>query len=180
MSKQRMVSILVLVCAAKTVRASDWTELGGDSQQSRDSSEASGPAFTASWTYALGSGQIIATPVSSGGAIVVAGSNGAVVALDAAKGTALWTRALPDGVRATPMISNEQVTVSTLGGTLYSLKLGDGAIAWQRAFGGQNYSSPLFVPRAAPGARDTFVIGAGFPQQDIWRFDALTGEPVWQ
>jgi outer membrane protein assembly factor BamB len=181
MSKQRMVSILVLVCAARTVRASDWTELGGDSQQSRDSAEVSGPAFTPTWTYALDSGQIIATPVTSGGAIVVAGSNGAVAALDATKGTALWTRTLPDGgVRATPMISNEQVTVSTLGGTLYSLKLGDGAIAWQRAFGGQNYSSPLFVPRAAPGDRDTFVIGAGFPQQDIWRFDALTGEPVWQ
>ena len=180
MSKQRMVAILVLVCAAKTARASDWTELGGDSQESRNSSEVSGSAFTASWTYALGSGQIIATPVSSGGAIVVAGSNGAVAALDAAKGTALWTRTLPDGVRATPMISNEQVTVSTLGGNLYSLKLGDGSIAWQRAFGGQNYSSPLFVPRAAPGDRDTFVIGAGFPQQDIWRFDALTGEPVWQ
>ena len=104
MSKQGMVSILVLVCAAKTVRASDWTELGGDSQESRASSEVSGSAFTASWTYALGGGQIIATPVSSGGAIVVAGSNGAVAALDAAKGTALWTRALPSGVRATPMI----------------------------------------------------------------------------
>ena len=68
--------------------------------------------------------------------IVVAGSAGAVAALDAADGAMVWSRTFAGGVRATPMVSNEEVAVATLGGTLTSLGLADGAIIWQRAFGG--------------------------------------------
>jgi outer membrane protein assembly factor BamB len=180
MSKQRMVAILVVLCAARTARANDWTELGSDCEQTRNSSEVSGPIFTPSWTYALSSGQIVATPVSAGGDVVVAGSNGAVAALNSVDGTLLWTRTLSGGVRATPTVSGDQVAVSTMGGALISLNLADGGIAWQRAFGGQNYSSPQLIKKASPDDADTLVVGAGFPSQDVWRFNALTGEPLWQ
>jgi outer membrane protein assembly factor BamB len=184
MRKRQLVTILVLVVvlggAARMARAGDWTELGADCEQSRNSSEVSGPIFSPSWTYALHSDQIIATPVTSGGMIIVAGSGGAVAALDAADGTVVWNRTFAGGVRATPMVSREQVAVATLGGTLTSLGLADGAIIWERAFGGQNYASPQLVARTSPTDADTIVVGAGFPAQDLWRFDALTGTPVWQ
>src|SRR5258708_2625128 len=116
MSKQRMVAVLVLLCAARSARADDWAELGSDCEQTRSSSEVSGPIFTPSWTYALSSGQIVATPVSAGGDVVVAGSNGAVAALNAGDGTLLWTRTLSGGVRATPTVSGDQVAISTMAG----------------------------------------------------------------
>jgi outer membrane protein assembly factor BamB len=179
MFKRKMVSILVLLCAARTARANDWTGIGSDPQLSRRSAEQSDPSFTSSWSYSLGTGNIIATPVTADGRIVTASSNGTVAALDAATGKLLWSRALQAGVRATPAIANDQVAIPTMGGALFSLDLADGAVLWQRAFGGQNYSSPLVVPAASPADADTLVVGAGFPQQDVWRFNALTGEPMW-
>jgi outer membrane protein assembly factor BamB len=179
MLKKQIVLALGLLCVTQAARANDWPELGGDCEESRGSSESSGATFTPSWTYALGSGQIIATPVSSGGTLVVAGSGGAVAALDAQRGTVSWTQTLAEGVRATPAVSGEQVAVSTMGGTLYSLGLADGQVAWQRTFGGQNYSSPQVVAKTSPDGADTIVVGAGFPQQSLWRFDAATGAPAW-
>jgi outer membrane protein assembly factor BamB len=117
--------------------------------------------------------------VSSGGKIVIAGSKGSVAALNAADGSVRWRRDLPVGVHATPLVANDLVAVPTMGGELYSLALADGATAWRHDFGGQNYSSPVLVPRVSADERETFVLGAGFPQQSVWRFDVRTGEPVW-
>jgi outer membrane protein assembly factor BamB len=174
-----MAVVLVLVCAAPLARANDWTELGSDPQRSRGTSEISGPTFVPSWTHALGSGHIIASPVSAGGRIVIAGSNGAVKALDATSGTPIWSRVLAGGVRATPSIAGDRVVAATLAGKLYALGLADGEIAWERTFGMQNYSSPVLVPRSHAVAADTFVVNEGFPKQHVWRFDVRTGEPLW-
>jgi outer membrane protein assembly factor BamB len=180
MSKCRVVLGLTVFCAAIPARANDWSELGGNSGQTRESSEISSAEFAPAWHQDLKSGPIVATPVTSGGRIVVAGSNGAVAALNAADGTALWTRALAEGVRATPTISNDRVVVSTMGGALYALGLSDGQVGWQRTFGGQNHSSPQLIAGSSVEPRDTVVVGAGFPSQDVWRFDVATGEPLWQ
>jgi MYXO-CTERM domain-containing protein len=179
MSRVRLISLFILVCVSPLARALDWSEFGSDAHRSRHTPEGSGTMFVPSWTYALGSGSIVATPLTAGGKIIVAGSNGTVAALNAADGALIWSRALPEGVRATPLVSNDLVAISTLGGELYSLALSDGAIAWRRAFGGQNYSSPLLIPRASAEGRDTLVLGAGFPRRDVWRLDVRTGEPVW-
>jgi outer membrane protein assembly factor BamB len=180
MSKCRVVLGLTLLCVAAPARANDWSELGGNCEQTRESSEISSAEFTPAWRQDLKNGPIIATPVTSGGRIVVAGSNGAVAALNATDGTTLWTRTLPEGVRATPTISSDRVVVSTMGGALYALALSDGQVGWQRAFGGQNHSSPQLVPASPVEPRDTVVVAAGFPSQDVWRFDVATGEPLWQ
>lgn len=180
MSKCRVVLGLTVLCAAVPARANDWSELGGNCEQTRESAEISSAEFTPAWRQDLKSGPIIATPVTSGGRIVVAGSNGAVAALNAADGTTFWTRAFSDGVRATPTISSDRVVVSTMGGALYALGLSDGQVGWQRTFGGQNHSSPQLVAGSPVEPRDTVVIGAGFPSQDVWRFDVATGEPLWQ
>jgi MYXO-CTERM domain-containing protein len=179
MFNRKTISILALLSAARIAHANDWTAMGSDPQRSARSAEQSDPSFTSTWTYDLGAGQIIATPVTSGGRVVSASSNGTVAALDATTGKVVWTRSLDRGVRATPAIANDQVAIATMGGALYSLNLEDGAVEWQRAFGGQNYSSPLVVHRATANDVDTLVVGAGFPQQDVWRFDARTGEPLW-
>jgi outer membrane protein assembly factor BamB len=171
--------ILILAYAHSSARAEDWPTLGASEQQCRGSLERSGATFSPAWTYQLDTGSIIATPVTSGGTVVVAASNGPVAALDARDGTVKWTRTLPGGVGATPVISNQQVAIPSLASTLYSLRLNDGETVWQRPFGGQNYASPLLVHARAPRAPDTLVIGAGFPQNDEWRFDARTGDPLW-
>jgi MYXO-CTERM domain-containing protein len=180
MFNRKTISLLAVLWAARTAHANDWTGMGSDPQRSGRSSEQSDPSFTSAWSYSLGAGQIISAPVTSGGRVVSASSNGTVVGLDATTGKMVWSRSLDRGVRATPAIANDQVAVPTMGGALYSLSLDDGAIIWQRAFGGQNYSSPLVVRGASADDVDTLVVGAGFPQQDVWRFNARTGEPLWR
>jgi outer membrane protein assembly factor BamB len=114
MRTQTIVPILVLLCSPAAALANDWAEMGSDGTRSRNSSESSGPSFAPSWTYAVRSGQIVATPVSVDGMMVIAGTAGEVSVLDVRDGTKVWSRDLPGGIGSTPAVSRGHIAVATL------------------------------------------------------------------
>jgi outer membrane protein assembly factor BamB len=180
MRASSILPLLALLGPTGVARANDWPQLGGDETRGRGTSESSGPVFAPAWSYALSGGPIIATPVTSDGYVVVAGSMGDVAALDVTSGMRLWSRALGERIGATPAISQGRIAIPSLDGTLQSLRLTDGGTEWKRAFGGQNYASPLVVADPMADGRQTIVLPAGFPQKDVWRLDSATGETVWK
>jgi outer membrane protein assembly factor BamB len=172
--------VSLLASASGVSRADDWPQFGFDATRSASSPEMSGATFAPAWTHVVSTGPTVATPVVADGTVVMAGGAGEVTALGAQDGIARWTRPLGDGIGATPTLDNGRITITTLTGALYSLRLDDGSVEWQRMFGGLNYGSPVLVPSAVAGQRDSVILPAGVPAMELWRLDATSGAPIWQ
>ncbi len=161
-------------------RADDWGQFGLDGARGRMTAERSGPSFLPQWNHALKEGRLISSPVVVDGRVLLAGSNGEVVALRAVDGHAVWKTDLGVELAASPAIDRGRAIVPSLSSKVFSIRLADGSVTWTQVFGGHDFGSPVLLPDAKTGKADSFVLAAGFPAQKLGRLSVATGEPVWE
>jgi outer membrane protein assembly factor BamB len=92
-------------------------------------------------------GPILAPPVLTAGAVVVADSLKRIWALSVDDGRALWVRQLPDVVSASPAAVGDRLAVPTDDGTLTVLDLAGGGVDWERQLGGPVRTSVAYDGR---------------------------------
>ena len=167
--------IAAALTLAAPARADDWATLGLDATRARLSPERSGSTFTdGRWSLASsGSSGALASPVVADGFVVRAELDGTLTALAADTGQLVWQSPLRAAVQATPAIANGRVFVPTLGSKIVALGLADGKQLWSTDLGGLNASSPAII-------NGDVVVGAGLPQESVFRLDGTTGAIVWQ
>jgi len=110
-----------------------------------------------------------AGPVVANDLLVVAGTDGRIVALDKRKGTERWTFVTGGEVLATPALTGELMVFGSGDGTVYALDL-RGHLRWKREAGVPVYGAPAI-------ADDTVYIG-----DNGGRLHALAladGQPRW-
>lgn len=100
--------------------------------------------------------------------LVVAGSNGTVLGLDAATGRELWRAALGEPVAAGVGSDGRLAAVVTRGNEV--LVLEEGRQLWRQKLPAQSYTAPLVA-----GGR-VFVLAA---DRSVTGFDARTGRKLW-
>jgi len=144
-------------CSATGLGGGDWPMYGHDALNSRVQSaeDALGPSTLTGvapvWTFSLSSrgdsGGLDSTPVTSGGCVYVASSNGVVYALDAVTGTVIWQASLPAAstglggqIVGAPAVSGGKLIVlvnqqgdGTVGPYVSALDLHSGRTVWTSA-----------------------------------------------
>jgi len=90
------------------------------------------------WEFAYADSSVrMAAPVVDSLLVVSGGSNGNLVALDAATGEEVWSWKGPDAIAAAPYMNAHAVYVGTMGGTLYALDREKGTVRWQETLRGR-------------------------------------------
>jgi outer membrane protein assembly factor BamB len=96
------------------------------------------------WQVRL-SGPIVASPVATGGLVLVADSTRSLWALDAADGTARWVTRLPDVVSTAPLVTGRVVVVPVDDRSLRGLDLGTGREVWSASVANRVLSPPVLA-----------------------------------
>ncbi|MCS7045250.1 MAG: PQQ-like beta-propeller repeat protein [Gemmataceae bacterium] len=130
--------------------------------------------------------------VAGGRAITMVQRDGKeiVIALDARRGTELWSTPLGkgyknqygNGPRSTPTIEGDFVYVQSVNGPMVCLSAKDGKIVWQRdilaEFGAKNISWGLSASPTVEG--DLVLAVPGAKGAGVAALDKKTGRPVWK
>ena len=109
------------------------------------------------------------------GTVYAVNGIGDLVALDAAKGTLRWRKALDAPVRSSPTVAEGRLFLTMIDDRMLGLSAEDGRILWtHRGLGG---GTPM-LGQPAPGYASGIVV-AGFGSGEIAGLRADTGSPVW-
>ena len=197
MSKgNRFFALTIAVAIASAARAADWPNWLGPNHNGSSSETgllttwpSTGPKVI--WEAKGGDGYS-SIAVANGRAITLVqrGGKEIVIALDAVKGTELWTTPLApaymnkfgNGPRSTPSIEGDFVYVQSVTGPLACLNIKDGKIIWQhdllKEYGAKNISWGL---AASPTVEGNLVLAApGGKGAGVAAFDKKTGDLVWK
>ncbi len=122
-----------------------------------------------------------ATPVVDGGVVFTFSGAGQVHALDAAKGTVVWTRDLAQDMQAkapqwgfsgSPLVAGDVVLLN-VGANGLALDRKTGKTRWDSGGGGAGYATPVFAE--FQGQRGLFI----FAQKDLIAVDLAAGKKLW-
>ena len=162
----------IMLLLAATLLGGDWPEWGLDPGRTRVSSDLIGTSLSVAWSKAVSS-EIVASPVTADGYVVVATRDGFVRGLRESDGATLWSFDAGGEVMGTPAIRTGRVYAATRDGDIYALRLADGTQLWSVSLGGAAYSSPTFV-------NGSIIIGIGAPGAAVRAMDPATGATVWE
>ncbi len=128
------------------------------------------------WTRKLGA--VFSSPALAGDLLLVGSDDGALHAIDRAKGALAWSCPVGGKVRATPAIAGDRAIVGGFDGRVAAIALADGQPLWTRELGHALYSSPciagdLCVMGCHEGHLHGLDLATGAP-----RFEAATRGPV--
>jgi len=120
--------------------------------------------------------RLSAGPGAGDGRVVVAGSDGDVIALAAGDGSELWRRRIAGEVLARPAVGGNRVILRTADGRLLALAGDDGAQLWQLeqsvpALTLRGTSAPVLVADA---------VVCGFDNGRLLAASLLDGEVLWE
>ncbi|MCD6288144.1 MAG: PQQ-binding-like beta-propeller repeat protein [Candidatus Hydrogenedentes bacterium] len=107
--------------------------------------------------------EVFTTPAVAADLIVVAASDGTIMALDRSSGKQKWTFQT-DGEPGSPVIARDKVVVSS-GGTLYLLNANDGTKIWSYNVSDEISSPAVFNGMIVVGTDEGIVAAFGEPQQ---------------
>ncbi|MBI1969562.1 PQQ-binding-like beta-propeller repeat protein, partial [Candidatus Woesearchaeota archaeon] len=126
------------------------------------------------WKYPFPVGMSVGqnAPAVSEGVVYIAAPQGATVfAIDAATGTEIWRKSIPNLIRSSPAVYAGRVYFGTYGSQVYALNATDGTILWSTPVPGSGIQS---TPAAA---YDTVYIGAA--DNNFYALDAFSGVVKW-
>ena len=109
-------------------------------------------------------------PTYCRGRLFVDLERGRTVAVDAATGKVIWSRAAPGPTASSPAIAGQNVVVSSHGGTVTALRQSDGELVWQLRTNVPVESSPVAVG-------GTVYVGASDGR--LFALAAATGRTRW-
>jgi outer membrane protein assembly factor BamB len=192
----RLCVLLALIHSAAL--AADWPEFLGPNRDNtspetvRDSWPTEGPAIV--WQKDVGTGY--SAPSVREGMLVLhhrVAADEVVEAMDAAKGTSLWTYAYPstfrdpygfnDGPRCAPLLTMDRCYTFGAEGTLLCLERQTGKLVWRR-----DTAKDFDIPEAFFGVGSSPVLDdgklivqiGGQPNSGVAAFDAVTGKTLWE
>jgi outer membrane protein assembly factor BamB len=126
------------------------------------------------WIYPTSGniGDILSTPVVSGGFVYFGATNGNVYCLDEISGAKVWNTPLPSPIWSSPALAYGRIFIGCNDGRLYCLDASTGVKIWDYLSGGQVWS--------APSVADGKVI-FGSCDRKLYCLDALlnTASLVW-
>jgi outer membrane protein assembly factor BamB len=143
------------------------------------------------WTFTPAGKPVATAPVSAGGMTFVAGSDGAVRALDAASGKPQWTAYTGGMIKYPPVVSQGRVYVGSGDGHVYCLEAATGKSLWKFRAAPAHRLIPVFGsllstwPVGSGVLVDKGVVyaaagNANFDGTHVYALDAITGKIVWQ
>lgn len=191
--------------AALPADARDWPTHRGASQRTGASAVTAPTSVTNLWTTAARfPGQVWGTnqnyrtvqhaltePVTVGGRVFVAGSDGWVQCLDAANGLLRWQYWCEGPVLATPTVADGRLFVTSADSWVYVLEAVSGRLLWRyrlapgnekiHAFGALQSRWPANTGALVDGS--TVFVGAGLqlqPGSVVVALNTVTGQELWR
>jgi outer membrane protein assembly factor BamB len=177
--------------AAIEVTDKDWPAYRHDNARSGRSPLPVPAGVVEKWTFAPSGANVATAPIASGGWVFLAGSDGAIRALDAADGKLRWTAHTGGWVKFAPTLAEGRLYAGSGDGWVYCLEAASGRLLWRF--------------RAAPAERkipvygslfSTWPVGSGVLVHDgvayaaagmanydgshVYALDAATGKIRWQ
>jgi len=136
----------MFLCLATQAIASDWPVARGDAQGTAVSKDRLPDKPEVLWEYKTKSDKagFEGTPVVAKGRLYVGDFEGSLVAIDASKGTELWSQKTPDGFITSAAIQNDQVVIGDFSGQVYCFNAVDGSPLWKKEIDQQIASGPSF------------------------------------
>ncbi|MCY4534696.1 MAG: PQQ-binding-like beta-propeller repeat protein, partial [Bryobacterales bacterium] len=89
--------------------------------------------------------EFFASPVVSGGLVVIGGRDKRVHAIDEATGELRWDFETRSRVDSSPVLAGDVIWVGSMDGHLYALGHQDGSLRWKFAIGGRIVASPAIA-----------------------------------
>jgi outer membrane protein assembly factor BamB len=121
---------------------------------------------------------VFSSPTLSGERVLVGADDGALLAVDVARGSVAWSVTLGGKVRATPAVDGPWAFVGDFAGRLHALMVEDGARAWSAELGAALYSSPAVTDELlVVGSNDGLLHGVE-RATGVSRFQRRTRGPV--
>jgi outer membrane protein assembly factor BamB len=120
------------------------------------------------WSARVGAGDAALSPKVVGNTVVVAGTDGSLVALDGQTGRQEWRANVTGGIAAGVGSDGQYSAVVTLGNELVTLEAG--RELWRAKLAAKGFTAPLVA-----GAR-VFVLTA---DRTVTAFDAQSGQRLW-
>ena len=121
------------------------------------------------WSQTIGAVQFPLTVAVNGNVLTMAASDGAVVAVDAESGRALWRANVGAKISAGVGSDGKVTALVTRAGELVALE--NGVVTWKKPLGVRVATAPLVA-----GGR-VFVLGV---DRTVQAFDAIDGAKLWQ
>ncbi len=116
----------------------------------------------------------VVTPVAAG-AMLIVGTEDAIVALDALAGQEIWRAGLAAPPAGRPVVAGDTVVVWTLDGDLHGLEVGRGVTRWQHRFG--EPSAGGLTPLGSTDERAPLLAARGDGRLVL--VDPATGQSGW-
>jgi outer membrane protein assembly factor BamB len=142
------------------------------------------PSPQVEWTYAADGAVWAGLAVDAANRyLLVASDSGSVVALDARKGTRVWSFTTGDKVRARPTVADGSVFVNSDDGNLYKLEARSGKETWRARIDARPEPRPKRAPFDRHGS-SALVDGArvyvGSADGALYALDARSGRDLWR
>ncbi len=133
------------------------------------------PAGKELWHW-RGKGPYLGAPGVGDGLVFVAGIDGKIVALDAARGEERWTYSYKEEFGSQPVVAGDLVYFATLEGTVLALEARTGAWKWH--FRREPSGKFIILGVGRPAVVDG-ILYQGFADGSVVAFDARTGAVKW-
>jgi outer membrane protein assembly factor BamB len=170
--------------------AGDWPTFRRDNARSTRVDRALPAALSVKWSVAAAKG-VPTAPVAAGGLVFVAGSEGAVHALDAATGERRWKAFTGGQVAYAPSVADGRVFTGSGDGWVYAHDGSSGKLLWRFRAAPAERKVPMFGALSStwPVGSGVLVEGgtayaaAGAMNYDgthVFALDAATGKIRWQ
>jgi outer membrane protein assembly factor BamB len=139
----------------------------------------------APWPWGHESGDFyISSPVLANGLVLFGGGDGALYAVDAARGTIRWKAPTGDRIRATPAVADGAVYIGNARGRLFRFDLGTGRKEWTFDTAGAALDSSKFgwdrtTLQSSPAVAGGMVY-VGSRDGSFYAVDAKSGTQRWK
>ncbi len=152
----------------------EWPHYRGNPQLHGVSAARLGDRPQLAWRFKTG-GDILSSPVITGGVVYVGSTDNAVYAIDLATGEQRWRFETKDMVEAPPLAHEGRIYIGSSDFFFYALDAADGALLWKhetgdRILGGANWFRD-------PAGRTRLLVGSY--DANVYCFDRDGGAPLW-
>jgi outer membrane protein assembly factor BamB len=116
------------------------------------------------WQHALSATTSVLPILTAAGGVLYAGTETALVALDASSGSQLWTYPLPTGTGPSQVVVDQEIAYVGTVGAFYALHSGDGTLLWQHAdsdtlaFGTPVVADGVVFTQTTPAGPEGFLV----------------------
>ncbi len=168
----------------------DWFTYRMDNNRSAETPHTIPAKVRQTWEFKERAPTISTAPIAAGGMVLVGGMDGVVRALNADKGTPVWTAYTGGPIRYPPAVASNRAYVGSADGWVYCFSAATGKLLWRFRAAPVERTIPIYGSLSSTWPvcgvlveKDTVYAAAGISTFDgthVYALDAKTGEIRWQ